>query len=86
MTVPMAGVCQYCSCHGEACTLANGEKCVWYDAGRTVCNAPGCVRAALARARANAPVKSKYAGWGFGAILEDLQKQRRGRRRRKKAA
>lgn len=83
------GTCRYCGCHGDSCTLPNGEKCCWSDAGCTVCNAPGCMRAELARVRAAGGHKqqqSKYANWGYGAIQEDLRRQRRARRRRRRAA
>jgi hypothetical protein len=81
------GRCRYCGCEGEACTLPNGDKCSWLSGGPgvegTVCNAPGCVRAEMTRRRTvnYERVKSKYSGWGYGAILEDLRKRRRKRRR-----
>lgn len=40
------GVCRYCSCTADnACRLPDGDTCSWYDKDRTVCTAPGCVRA-----------------------------------------
>jgi hypothetical protein len=85
MSHAVSGTCRYCRCHGESCSLPNGEKCCWSDAGCTVCNAPGCMRAELARLRAAvAPrPKKKYAGWGYGAIRMDLQKQAAAKRRRR---
>jgi hypothetical protein len=86
MSTAVPGTCRHCGCHGESCTLPNGDKCGW-TGDCTVCNRPGCLRAELARVRAAKPVKSarsQYAGWGYGAIAMDLRKQRR--RRRKKAA
>lgn len=87
MTSLTPRTCRYCRCHGETCTLPDGEKCAWSNADCTVCNAPGCLRAELARSRAVKPMRPrpKYAGWGYGAILEDLRKQRRRGRRRKAA-
>ena len=86
MTQLAPGTCRYCGCTGEACTLADGEKCVWYDGERTCCNAPGCVRAEMARRAASAGQRSKYVGWGYGAIRLDLEKQRRKSKRRRRAA
>ncbi len=88
MSTPIPGTCRYCGCQGEACTLPDGEKCAWRDADRLCCTAPGCMRAEMTRLSVVSyeRARSKYAGWGYGAILEDLRKQRRGRRRRRKAA
>lgn len=84
--IPTPGTCRYCGCHGETCTLPDGEKCAWSDPERTVCTAPGCLRAEAARKRAGMPAKAKFAGWGYGAIRLELEKQRRKGRRRRRAA
>jgi hypothetical protein len=86
------GTCRYCGCHGESCSLPNGDKCSWGNGDCTVCNAPGCMRAELARVRAAVASRprSKYAGWGYGAIVDDLRlddlRKRQRRRRRKGGA
>ena len=85
------GICRYCGCRGESCTLPDGEKCAWKDVDRNVCTAPGCMRADATRLRAVSyeRAKSKYAGWGFGAIRLDKERERlrlRRRKRRKRAA
>jgi hypothetical protein len=79
--------CRYCGCHGESCTLPNGDKCCLNDESG-VCNGPGCMRAELARTRAavSARPRSKYAGWGYGAIVTDLRRQAARKRRRERAA
>lgn len=87
------GVCRYCGCtEANACMLCTGDPCSWYDKDRTACNAPGCIRqyeadrrAAAAERRAAIP-KSLYAGWGFGAVIEDMRRKARRRRRRGRAA
>lgn len=38
------GTCRFCRCHGDHCRLPDGDRCVWLDAHRDVCNAPPCVR------------------------------------------
>lgn len=85
MKALVPGVCRHCGCRGESCSLADGEKCGWEDDDRTVCNAPGCMRAERARARAEAArrSRSKYQGWGYGAIVADLRREQRRKRRRK---
>jgi hypothetical protein len=62
--------------------LGHGETCWWMDNDRLVCSNPDCIKAEkarLARARAERPA-SKYKGWGYGAIVDDLRKQKRRRR------
>ncbi len=45
MTLMRPKVCRYCGCTEEdACTLPTGDPCSWYEATRTVCTNPGCVR------------------------------------------
>ncbi len=85
MSTVTPGICRHCGCRGEGHALPNGDECCWVDPSRTVCSAPGCVIAERARVQAerNKRGRSKYAGWGYGAILEDLRKQRRAGRRRK---
>lgn len=89
MTHLLPGRCRYCSCtEDNACRLADNEPCAWWDEERTVCSNPRCIRAELARTRQSAAPprpRSKYAGWGYGAILEDLRRQRRRRRGRRAA-
>ena len=43
-----SGTCRVCGCHGD-CRLPDGEECVWFDAGRTVCSKVSCIRAYEAR-------------------------------------
>jgi hypothetical protein len=90
MSNVVPGQCRYCGCtETEPCTqcMALHGECAWFNKERNCCAALGCRRAELARRAANAPAKSKYAGWGYGAIVEDLRKQKKPRRRsRRKAA
>jgi hypothetical protein len=90
MALIVPGTCRYCGCtEEEPCSLCQATKgeCAWYDQERTVCAGAGCVRAEKARLRSVSYelVKSKYAGWGYGAILKDLRKQRRRNKRRRAA-
>ena len=83
---PVAGVCRYCSCTEEnACMLAHGEPCGWIDKSRTVCNSPRCIIAEENRRKAARP-RSRFAGMGFGLIVETLRREERRRRRKGKAA
>lgn len=86
MSLIQPGTCRHCGCHGESCKRPDGDLCSWAHAGCTVCNTSRCMAAEarrLAVARAKPQPKSKYVGWGYGAIVDDL---RRRRRRKKKAA
>lgn len=89
MSLIQPGVCRHCGCHGESCTLPDGDKCVWADSSRTVCNGASCVIAEAARvekarvARPGGKHGERYVGWGYGAIVDDLRKRRR---RKKRAA
>lgn len=87
MTTPSYGTCRFCGCHGETCTLPNGDECAWADESCTVCSAPGCQRAEATRLRAVSyeRVKAKYAGWGYGAIQIEKRKQKAAARRRRRA-
>ena len=86
-----AGTCRHCGCHGEACTLANGDKCGWLDESCTACNAGPCAAAEMRRkaqdeARAQgAPKRERQypRGWGYGAIRADLRRKDARRRRGK---
>jgi hypothetical protein len=92
------GVCRHCGCTDSSpCTLHDGDACCWTDRERMVCSAPRCVNAEAARVRASRaqqqPVKpkSRFAelkarGWGDGAIREELNREKRRRGRRRKAA
>lgn len=87
MSVTPHGACRYCGCHGESCSLPNGDKCVLSDESG-VCNAPGCMRAELARARNAGAARMRpkeFAGWGYGAVAMELRKRRQAKRRRKAA-
>lgn len=81
------GTCRHCGCHGDQCMGRDGERCVWTDPARTVCSGDGCqlaelVRKRTAEARAKQkPARKKYAGWGYGAIVADLRKRARRKRR-----
>lgn len=92
------GVCRHCSCTDSTpCKLQDGDACCWTDRERMVCSAPGCVNAEAARVRAAkaaagpAKPKSRFAqlvatGWGRGAIVDELRREKRRRSRRRKAA
>lgn len=78
-----AGVCQYCGVRDE---LVDGDGLRWHDVARTCCSQHGCVKQyerAERLLRTFRP-RSRYSGWGYGAIVEDLRRQRRGGRRRKR--
>jgi hypothetical protein len=91
MSVVAPGTCRHCGCHGEACTLPDGEKCSWTDRSCTFCNAPGCQRAEVARlnaVRAARPLTKKqqlaallHKGWGWGAACDEVYGSRRPKRR-----
>ncbi len=51
MALVQPGTCRHCGCHGEGHKLANGDECGWTDWSRTVCSAPGCIMAEVARKR-----------------------------------
>lgn len=81
-----AGVCRFC---GVTDVQVDGDKLCWMDKDRTCCNKYSCRKQYLAEQRRKAvkPAKprSEFAGWGYGAIVKELQKRRRktGRLRRK---
>lgn len=81
-----AGVCQYC---GVTDDQVDGDKLCWHDSNRDCCTRPSCVKQHhdKARIRAARP-RSRFAelarmGWGRGAIVEQLRKEERARKRRK---
>lgn len=92
MSTLMPGVCRHCTCtEGAACSMC-GDEPRFVDNSRLVCGNPQCMKAErerLARARAavvaqrTAKPRPKYAGWGYGAVVQDL---RRRRRRKERAA
>lgn len=78
-----AGKCRFCGCTElEPCTLSTGDPCIWYDAGRECCTNPNCIREherERRMAKAFRP-RPRYAGWGYGAIVEDMRRRARARR------
>jgi len=40
-----AGTCKHCGCHGDSCSLREGERCAWIDKYRNVCSNTPCVLA-----------------------------------------
>jgi hypothetical protein len=90
MSGVIPGTCRHCRCtERDACLLATGDPCCWTDRERTVCSAPSCIVAEERRIRSLRNVKpvkkrSRFHGWGYGAIQEQLRRERR--RRRKRAA
>jgi len=93
MPAPIPGICRHCGCtEANACLLHDGDACCWIDASRTVCNRPGCINAEAARvAQEKAAAKtlkprSEFAGWGYGAIVKELDRRRRQKRRGKRKA
>lgn len=46
-TAETTGRCRFCGCDplAEPCRVPGGDECGWYDAARTGCSAPPCVRA-----------------------------------------
>lgn len=83
------GLCRYCACTEEKpcwyCKSTHGE-CCWYDKTRIVCSNPACSKQAVdARAAALRAAKppTKYAGMGYGAIVADMRRGQRRKRRQK---
>ena len=79
-----AGICLYC---GITDSRIDGDKLRWHDVGRTCCSKYSCVKQhhAMKREAAAARTKqpSRFKGWGYGAICDQLRKEQRARRRRK---
>lgn len=96
MSLPITGVCRYCGCTEEQpCQVppfGDDDTCCWLPGtDRTVCSAPGCVIAwhraqKLAKAARVAKPKSQYAGWGYGAVVEDMRRKARRKRGKDRAA
>ena len=90
----MSGVCicRHCKCtETNACILANGDPCCWVDVERTVCSNPSCIRAEARRVRAEEKAAKRkhgdrFVGMGFGAICEEMQRDDRRKRRKRRAA
>lgn len=86
------GCCRHCGCtEDHACRLFDGDTCCWIDNTRTVCSSPRCVRAETARRKQAAreaaaekrKPKSRFAGMGYGAIVEQLRRERRRKKGKK---
>ena len=88
MSVIAPGTCRHCGCtEDNACILPSGDPCCWLDAGRTVCSRSDCILQEKARVKALMPqTRGLYAGWGYGAIVDDLRRRRRKARRGKRRA
>ena len=89
MTAPLEPVCRYCRCTEAAPCWAcrtGHEGAVWSNEERNVCAGPACMKAEAARIRALRKPKprSRFAGWGKGAIDIQLGLEERARRRRKR--
>jgi hypothetical protein len=43
----LSGTCRVCGCHGDSCALreGGGERCVWVDKLKTLCNSEACIAA-----------------------------------------
>jgi hypothetical protein len=88
MSPPIPGTCRYCGCTDEhPCDVppyGTGDTCSWLSGtDRTVCSGTPCVIAwhhDQKAARAKARKHPEYAGWGYGAIVEDLRRKARRRR------
>ena len=88
MSTVTPGTCRHCRCTEEnACILHTGDTCWWTNDERTVCSNPSCIKAEQARVRALRLPKprSRFAGWGKGAIWMELRAEQRRRKRRKAA-
>jgi len=78
-----AGVCRHCRCtEANACLLRDGDTCCWINRERNVCSSPACILAEERRVRSLRNVKpaksrSRFQGWGYGAIQEQLRRERR---------
>jgi hypothetical protein len=90
MTAPAPGRCRHCGCtEDQACVLGNGDACAWVDGSRTVCSNPSCIRAEKRRTKgeeraANRKHGDRFVGWGYGAVVDELEKDRRRRVRSRK--
>jgi hypothetical protein len=75
VSTPTPGVCSYCHTTDEQ---IDGNKFCWHDASRTCCSRYACVKAHQAAERTrNAKPKSRFAGWGFGAIIDEMKREQR---------
>lgn len=89
MTLIAPGCCRHCGCNGpdRPCVLRDGDTCCWIDSTRTVCSSPGCINAEAERLerarRETAAPRSRFAGWGYGAVIEELRRERRKAAQRK---
>jgi hypothetical protein len=72
------GACRHCGCTEEdPCTLENGDHCGRYR--EDVCSKRSCIvqEEQRAAAESRAVPRSKYAGWGYGAVVKDLRRKAR---------
>jgi len=49
----VTGECRVCGCHGDSCSLPEGERCVWVDKMRSLCSSPPCLVAACKQRRSH---------------------------------
>lgn len=59
MTLIAPGMCRHCGCHGDSCSLPDGDRCSIGERD-TVCSAPGCQRAELQRVAAARALQRAY--------------------------
>ncbi len=74
--------CEYCRCSPDVdpCKLSDGEECGWWDAPRTCCSGPQCVKARLAARRAGKRATETIRREESGEIatrLEGIETERR---------
>jgi hypothetical protein len=78
------GVCRFCRCTDDKpCRLLNGDACCWMTKERIACSNPDCVMAEERRVKAAQP-RSRFSGWGKGAIVLELRREARRRRKERK--
>lgn len=51
--------CRICGCEGDSCSIGGGEKCMWLDELKTLCNSPHCIQVAEIRDRQYARQKRR---------------------------
>jgi hypothetical protein len=74
-------VCRFC---GATDAIVDGNKFTWIGKDRTCCSRYSCQTQDQAEKRKKArKPRSEFAGWGPGAVFEELDKRREAKRRKR---